>query len=399
MRISLIPSALCLAALLAQPAWGQDGAVLVQEWQTNSPALSIDFNGVATDGITSAAYGLFIGTNSLCPVAASPTFNLATNLIGSVHEVAISAEAPKPGSSNFVFGTGEIVNVDIFQPVTWLWGGATPFWWPFYLGNLGNQTTFGYSDPLSLGGGPIKTTLQGVAIDASAASGFVLSQAAALDITMLTNPGGTPLVGLGDDNSVAVPLVAPVTFYGTSYSTLYVESNGRVMFVAGSGDFSPTVGDILLQNPSVGYFTDLSPNIAGAVSVLEVANTVAVSYDCVPYFSEGTNLNSYYVAFDIVTGDVTLGNLRGIRRPNAANEGALCLSNGNVGPATDAGATLFVAGTSGSHPLATDAYYDGHFNTAVNGFTPTLDPNVNAAVPNTIVFSPDGLGGYGWTAN
>jgi hypothetical protein len=168
------------------------------------------------------------------------------------------------------------------------------------------------------------------------------------------------------------------------------------MFVAGDTDFGPSVTDILLDNPSVGYFTDLSPNVAGTVSFTETATNVQVEYNCVPYFSEGTNLNSYSVGFDLVTGDVTLGSLKAINRPNALNEGALCMSGGNVVGATDNGATLFTAGGSGSHPLGTDAFYDGHFDTLTNGFTPTLDPNVNSAVPTTIVFSVVVPGTYQW---
>ena len=377
MRIASTSLALllcCAVSLVAQP-----------EYQLNSSALSIDIGGVTTDGNSPAVW-----SSNCAPVTG--TFNLSTDLPYSVYEIAISAAAQKPGSMNYIAPTGEIVNLDIFQPITWMWGGSSLAWWPFYqTGWPGTNQTFAFSVPFTASS--LFISLQGVVADPAAASGITLSQACTADVSPAP---GTVIPGFSDDGFMNVVLANNVTFYGTIYSDLNINANGRVMFGGGDTDWSPSVADILGDNPSVGYFTDLSPDDEGCISIEEAATELTVYYNGVRYFSEAGNVNSFSISFDLASGDVTLGGLGGIAAPAAANEGALCLSAGLPGAATDAGATLFTAGGSGSPVLPTDAWYDGWFDTANVGLTPTLDPGVNASIPSSIVFSPALGGGYSW---
>ncbi len=123
--------------------------------------------------------------------------------------------------------------------------------------------------------------------DASAARyGFTLADdtydAAASD-------AGTPVAGIGDDDSKPVALPFSFRFFGVAYERLFLNSDGNLTF--GEGDASTatrSVGRLNSGPPRIaGLFTDLDPTrIADGVRVLAEAGRVVISWERVPEYAD-----------------------------------------------------------------------------------------------------------------
>jgi hypothetical protein len=160
-------------------------------------------------------------------------------------------------------------------------------------------------------GVPVTATAQMIVLNASNPDGFSLSQAGQLDV--IPGTGQPPLI-LGDDNFIEVPLANPLcapmstfSFYGVSYTSLFVNSNGSVGFGSGDGDFTSTVAEFQNGSPrAAGLWADLSPNFGGTVTVTTSAIGVTVSFVGVPQFAVGGS-NSFDLMFDIA-GQTSIAN-------------------------------------------------------------------------------------------
>jgi len=100
---------------------------------------------------------------------------------------------------------------------------------------------------------------------------------------------GTPLTGLADDDTREVALPFRFPFFGASYQSVYVNSDGNLTF--GSGDTASTersLGRMSGGQPRIaGLFRDLNPSqSSGGVRVLADASRVVVSWVSVPEFQD-----------------------------------------------------------------------------------------------------------------
>ena len=85
-------------------------------------------------------------------------------------------------------------------------------------------------------------------------------------------------LGLGDDTFAFVPLDFTFTFYGIDYTGIFVGSNG----------FSDSLGEFLSQEPRIApAWDDWSPNAGGQVTAKGDANSMVVTWDGVPSFTNG----------------------------------------------------------------------------------------------------------------
>jgi uncharacterized protein (TIGR03437 family) len=109
---------------------------------------------------------------------------------------------------------------------------------------------------------------------------------------------GTPLTGLGDDDSRRVPLPFPFTFYGTEYRELWVNSDGNLTFTSGDSDTSSrSLGRLSGGPPRIApLFTDLDPSVPRA-SVLVTATPEAftVTWLAVPEYDTPTRPLNFQV--------------------------------------------------------------------------------------------------------
>ncbi|MCL4793486.1 MAG: hypothetical protein KJZ84_02930 [Bryobacteraceae bacterium] len=98
---------------------------------------------------------------------------------------------------------------------------------------------------------------------------------------------GTPLEGLGDDESRAIRLPFPFDFYGTSYREALVHSDGNLTFrTSDAGPSARTLGRLVAGPPRIAaVFADLDPSRApGSVRVLQEPGRVTIGWIETPAF-------------------------------------------------------------------------------------------------------------------
>ena len=157
-----------------------------------------------------------------------------------------------------------------------------------------------------------------------------------------TDPAGGTVLSLGDDTFEAVALTMPFNFYGTDYSTIYVGSNGYVTFNSGDTTYNETLADHFNQPRISGLFDDLSPNQAGTISVRQLADRVAVTYEGVTGF-QAANSNNFQIEM-FQDGRVHITHLQ-----MDENDGIVGLSAGGGMPAD------FVADDLSAAPMSCEA--------------------------------------------
>ncbi len=147
--------------------------------------------------------------------------------------------------------------------------------------------------------------IQAAVVDPAVApvlDGFTLTaafQVQAVGYTTLT---------LGDDDAIQMPLGSwAFPFYDVAYAAVWICSNGRLTFGAGSYDFTESVAEFAAGPPSINIFwDDLNPSMGGTVTVCNDSGPqrFLIRFDAVPEFGT-SNSNSGY-AFLYGTGWIGL---------------------------------------------------------------------------------------------
>ncbi len=90
---------------------------------------------------------------------------------------------------------------------------------------------------------------------------------------------------LPDDGSREIPLPFAFPFCDTSYTTVFVGSNGYLTFGGGRNDFEESVIGLLTWRPRIAMlWDDLNPLIGGVVSAEPEGDAFVISYENVPEF-------------------------------------------------------------------------------------------------------------------
>lgn len=131
---------------------------------------------------------------------------------------------------------------------------------------------------------------------------------AELITSLPSDPNGGSSVSLSDDDYESRSTTQPVLLYGTSYSTLYICSNGRVTFGSGSTDYTESIGEHF-EIPGISMlWDDLNPANGGTIRYTEYADRVVVTFNNVPeYSSTGSNTFQCELFFDGVIRQSWLG--------------------------------------------------------------------------------------------
>jgi hypothetical protein len=117
-------------------------------------------------------------------------------------------------------------------------------------------------------------------------------------ITQLpTDPSGGTDLGLGDDSFAFVKLASPaiVSIYGSTFTGIYVGSNGYITFTEGDQTYSESLANQFDTLRVSGLFDDLSPNAGGQVSWKQLSNRVVVTWENVPEYGTN-NSNTFQIA-------------------------------------------------------------------------------------------------------
>lgn len=378
-------------------------------WQPNRPEAHMDIDGVQADPYNAKALiSKTLYTNCTPPHSVSATVTLSSSVPGQAFEVVASSvpTVPATGPSAVVLPDAQVVNLDLFPPT----GGAGTFLFV-------NGMLLPRFDPLpsplvvtTTHTTPGTVSIQGMVTNPSAPLGTYLTQASQLDVVGDPNP--PPFPGpTNDDSHVTLDLNAPpvcwttssVPFYGTSFTTLHIISNGRVLLGGQPDvDYSATVGEALGDEPFVGFWTDLNPAGGGTITVTEPSpGVLRVDYQNVPYLGETATV-TFGIRFDTSAGMVTLDGLAGISPNPLTGTGSLAgdsqffgMSPGTLLGATDPGVTSFAPGVSGSPTASTDMLYDF----ANQGGPAGLVNSLTGAL-GTLVFTPTTSAGlvpnYDW---
>ncbi|CAN5276996.1 hypothetical protein BH11PSE4_BH11PSE4_16710 [soil metagenome] len=186
-------------------------------------------------------------------------------------------------------------------------------------------TVTGTNDIPTVDAGSVTSASIGVAVSGST-SGIltpgaeaILSAGPGLISDIGGNSGyGTLALPAGDDNSSgAIDITSVfggngVNFFGTHYTSLYMNNNGNITFGSPNGTYTPSTIDAGLNNPIIAAFwADVDTRGHGAVFYdLDATDGVmTITWDQVGYYSYGTDrLNSFQIVlvnegggnFDIV---------------------------------------------------------------------------------------------------
>lgn len=222
-------------------------------YEDNDAASSLDVDGVqgsiGAPAIVSGCTGQVFNLNSAAPA-------------GQGYDIGYHFSAVIPAPPGLVTPGGQRVNVNLTDPTFQTLNGGPGL-------NLVFAPHPGaFTIPVSFNSG-LTVTGQQAATDPGSVDGIALSQPCQLDVV-----AGAPVaLTLGDDDNTQVFLQGnpvcgnSVTFYGTVYTDIFVNSNGDVSFGSGHTDFSATSGEWVSQMPRIGFQTDLEPNNFGTITL------------------------------------------------------------------------------------------------------------------------------------
>ena len=388
-------------------SWNLDNFVISDpgpsQYQINTPSASLDVDGVQGDPFTPAVVNTSVIT---CPTGitpATPTVSFGSDLPGPMYEIALSPLNLRPLSGAGVALAGGVLNLSFASGGAFFNGGIIPSFQPLPSTAVGGVVQI----PLSFTS-PLNVSMQGVFVDPSFMAGYRFTQGVELHVGTYSSapfiPGPT-----GDDDNVSVDVTAGPTcwvttggipFYGTTYTTIHVSSNGRVVFVSPDTEYSPSISYALSNDPFVGAWSDFDPSTAGTITISSPApEVVRVDWIGVDYYSPSGTPNTFGIEFNAATGTVSLDGLTGIVSQSSGGSGNedmfLGLSPGTALSATDPGAIVFTPGSMGGVLGGSDMLYDYYNYTSSAGMPPSLVPGTL----NEIIFTPSTAfpSNYQWT--
>ena len=380
------------------------GVITTPVFQTNQTKLALKVNNVSGTAYVPTVVNQNVYACSP-PQPATGTVKLDTTLLGNNWDIAVSPVGLLPAV--LTLPDGQLININIASPFSFINGGfASAF--PALFGATSLNLTFNYGFS-----GQTDFSMQSVAFDATAASGLRVSQATEYHCNALAaapfvaGPNADTVGTLVNFTASPACYVPSVPFYGVNYTQFYVQSNGRVTFSTSNTSAIPTAAAALTSPPSVGFWTDLNPALAGpaGLGTVNVTNPapglVSVNYTNIPYAGEALTANTYQITFDAVTGVISLTGLTGIM-PNpqtvlgTGDAQWLGICRGSLGSTNPAAPTPFTVGGAGSPSTATEAMYSFYTQVAGGaGRAPALVAGVGS-----ILFIPSTLqpGNYDWAA-
>jgi hypothetical protein len=231
-------------------------------------------------------------------------------------------------------------------------------------------------------------TVQAALINPAYPGGAEMTQAHSITVIQSSCSGQTtPYAAPLDDGFLQVNLtvVPNVAFYGVTYTSIFIGTNGFLSFGTGSTDFSATEAEWLSMQPRIApNWGDFSPNVAGTISYTESALTgifTCTWLDVPVYLATAGDMNSFCASVDLLTGQVGLAWDRMNRNGGVYNAIITGITPGNnVSLANNIDFSAYSSGTPYTAPNATAAVYEnfiagtfGPFDLAFS--SKTLFPN------------------------
>jgi hypothetical protein len=142
--------------------------------------------------------------------------------------------------------------------------------------------------------------MDGMSVTLTPYSNIDQYRACAEPITSLpTDPNEGASISLSDDDYESRSTPLPVSLYDSSYSTLYICSNGRITFGSGSTDYTESIGEHF-EIPGISMlWDDLNPSNGGTIRYATFVDRVVVTFNNVPEYSNtGSNTFQCELFFD-----------------------------------------------------------------------------------------------------
>lgn len=250
-------------------------------FETSSDA-QLDWDGVQG--------GAFTAARTEVPAGVQTDLNVDSTMGNNPYEIYLALGQAQP--SYLITGNAQVVNVPLFDPsFTGLNGGP---------GTLNGFLPFSnaFSIPVTIGV-PFEVVAQMIVLDGARPDGFELSQPASLKVQEdpalqpAVISGGAPDLMLGDDAVSQQSLGFGLSFFGTSYTELWVGSNGQCTFTAGDTGWAAGAMDLNDGLPMIAVCSeDFNPAQGGRVeiSVTAASQMVEVWWRDIPsFFNVGSN--------------------------------------------------------------------------------------------------------------
>ncbi|MAG56047.1 MAG: hypothetical protein CMJ83_07135 [Planctomycetes bacterium] len=282
--------------------WIALAAVTVaQPYQVNSLPATIDLDGVVSTGLD-AAYTVYT-------VGQTATLATSSTLVGWPYEILVvfAPQVPRGDPRATVTLGGQVFNVDLADPtLIYLWsGGAVPVFQPHQNQSLAFQVT----------AAPVVFTGQMFIIDPTNPELFSLSQAST---GTTAGPTVTPITFGGSEPGrpgTLFSLGLPVPFYESTWTTMFVNSDGHVSFGANGSDFTPTPGEFRTGPARAApQWTDMDPGFAPAqVTVTEDLTglitgqpLIRVDWNSMAEWANAGSQHTFQLDLHPVTGDIVI---------------------------------------------------------------------------------------------
>ena len=119
------------------------------------------------------------------------------------------------------------------------------------------------------------------------------------------DPSGGVTISLGDDASESISLPFEFPFYGESWDSVYVGSNGYLTFGASDTGYNESIASHFSLPRISALFDDLNPSTGGVVSYRDLGSRFAVSWVDVNEYGT-SNQNTFQVVLH-ATGEIEIG--------------------------------------------------------------------------------------------
>ncbi|MAG54745.1 MAG: hypothetical protein CMJ83_00485 [Planctomycetes bacterium] len=261
-----------------------------QSWETNDLESSLDVNGLTSDGCGPI-------TETSC-VFSTDTWNVSSTSIGLPWDLGVTRNAGVPlGGGGIATPSGQIVNLDFTDPLLF-----------FAFGLQLTNAFANISAPISYST-PIAWSMQMVNISPTNPDAIALS---ALTRFSAQDPAAPITFNLGLDGFRQVfvdepPFCGqPINFYGTTYTSFFVNANGFVSFGAGESWWAADPSEWSLRMPRIGCWTDFDSQTTGTITSAAAGSQIIVSYQSIPE-NLGAGVTSFDVVFDTTVGSAAIG--------------------------------------------------------------------------------------------
>lgn len=306
--------------------------------------------------------------------------------------VSITSVSPNSGDINCLPGSVAITGGFIQNGATVLFGGV-PATNIGYTAANACSATITVMPPVLPAGAVNVTVINPDSSTATLTNGFTYTSG----LSSTSIPGDT----LGDDgtflyNLTVCGMPSSFTFYGTSYTQVRFEANGRLRpgnvttSGSGSGDFTESISKLRTQTPSLNLFwDDLDPRSSaspmGTFIITESSTTLTASWNNVRRRSAAEGFSTGTISIDKATGVITM------TYGACNNRGALVgISPGNNLYAADPAEIQMTGPTTFTAPTALSPIFEQMTNSSV---TAPVDPFDLGN--DTITFTPLGGNGIG----